>query len=388
MKKWIALLLAAITCLSLAACGKDGTDATGPQEPGAEVTNTPSESTPAEPETEAPSEPQQTAIDLSIGDTLDNENFSMTFDSMELLDSYSYDTSEYSSTSLYVENGYKLLLVKGHIENKSTAVISDSAFARTAVVNGTYTVTDFDVRLSFKRDKYFEIDPYTDLDYFLYINVPEKLAAQFETATFTLGFNNDMSIPVTEWSSDGTKSTPTDCLYAITGGTGSAAADEIAAAQEAAGETTPSAGETALAVGETVTTDVWEITLARAEITDAIYPVDTDASGIHYEASDGYRFVNLEFDLKNLDTDVRAFADAVSGVVVHCGKYDYNGYEMFYDMGGSLSVTLLKGTTHGPNPLDPTHLYVETQIPEEALSAGSITVDLTVAGSPYRITVA
>ena len=377
MKKLIALLLAAVLCLSLAACGgKEPTAATDKQ--------TPSTTAPAvQPETEAPTEPAPEPVALSLGDSIETPNLTMRFDSLELMDEYSYSLDEHSSTSLYVEDGYKLLVVQGTIANNGSATFSDSAFARTAVVNGSYTVTDYDVRLTFRRNKYFEIDPYTELEFFLYINIPEKLAAQFETVTFTLGFNNDMSIPTTTWHTDGTSTTETDNLYALTATLGGAQPDA-----EAGQETVPAAaGETALAVGETVTTDVWEITLARAEIADAIYPVETGSSGIHYEASDGYRFVNLEFDLKNLDTEVRSFADAVSGVVIHCGKYDYSGYEMFYDMGGSLSVTLLKGTTHGPNPLDPTRLYVETQVPEEALSAGSITVDLTVAGNPYRITV-
>lgn len=386
MKKMIALLLAAMMCLSLAACGSDkaGAGENDPQEPKTEATDAPGETKPAEVEPEVTPEPEQEAVALSIGDTIDNENFSMSFDSMEILDEFSYKTSEYSSTSLYVEEGYKLLLVKGHIENKSMSAISDSSFARTVVVNGGYTVTDYDVRLSFKRDKYFEIDPYTDLDYFLYINIPEKLAAQFETATFTLGFNDDMSYPEKTWNPDGTTTTETDKLYALTAALGG----EQSGAETGNEEIVPVAtGATALAVGEVVTTDVWEITVAKAEIAEAIYPVNTGASGIHYESSDGYRFINLEFDLKNLDTDVRAFADAVSDVVVHCGKYDYSGYEMFYDMGGSLSVTMLKGTTFGPNPLDTTRLYVETQVPEEALSVGSITVDLTVAGGSYCITV-
>ncbi len=385
MKKMTVLLLAAIMCLSLAACGNDKTEAdtNDPQEPKTEATDAPVESDPAEAEPEATPEPEQEAVALSIGDTLDNENFTMTFDSLELLDEFSYRTSEYSSTSLYVEDGYKLLLVMGHLENKSMAAISDSSFFRTAVVNGGYTVTDYDVRLSFKRDKYFEIDPYTDLDYFLYINIPEKLAEQFETVTFTLGFNDDMSYPEKTWNPDGTTTTETDKLYALTAALGGAQPGA-----ETENEIAPVVtGATALAVGEVVTTDVWEITVAKAEIAEAIYPANPGASGIHYESSDGYRFINLEFDLKNLDTDVRAFADAVSDVVVHCGKYDYSGYEMFYDMGGSLSVTMLKGTTFGPNPLDPTRLYVETQVPEEALSAGSITVDLTVAGGSYCITI-
>ena len=385
MKRVFVFVLAIVLCLGMTACGGSGNEAaTAPA-------STAADNTMAMPEPAAPAEepketdPAQEATPLSIGDRIENENFNMTFDSMEILSEYSYQTSEYSSTSLYVEDGYKLLLVRGHIENTSTAAISDSSFARTVVVNDSYTVTDFDVRLSFKRDKYFEIDPYTDLDYFLYINIPDKLADQFETATFTLGFNHDMSIPVTEWNTDGTSTKKTDCLYALTGTLGAAPSAQDAEQIQDTPTEAPSAQE--LKAGDRVSTEFWEITLAKAELTNAIYPVESGGSGIYYEVGDGYKFVNLEFDIKNLDTDVRAFCDAVSDVVVHCGKYDYNGYSMYYDMGGSLSVTMLKGTTHGPSPLDPTHLYVETEVPDEAIGAGSVTVDLVVAGGQYSITI-
>ena len=147
----------------------------------------------------------------------------MTFDSMELLDEYQYKTSEYSSTSLYVEDGYKLVVVKGHFENKSTGAISDSCFNRSALVNGTYEVDGYDVRFNFIRDKYFEIDAYTDLDYVMYINIPNKLAEQFETAEFTIAFNDDLSIPATVWGSDGSESIEADQFYTLSAAAGAAA---------------------------------------------------------------------------------------------------------------------------------------------------------------------
>lgn len=215
-KKTLALILAAALALALAACG-GGNDAVGDQPTGASSENVEPAGTP-EPEETPEAESGPDAVPLQFGDSIDNENFRMTFDSMELLDEYSYKTSEYSSTSLYVEDGYKLIVVKGHFENKSTAAIADSSFVYSAVVNDSYVVDGYDVRFHFIRDKYFEIDAYTDLDYVLYINIPEKLAAMFETAAFTIGFNDDLSSPTTVWNSDGTKTTETDRLYALTGG--------------------------------------------------------------------------------------------------------------------------------------------------------------------------
>lgn len=188
MKRFFALMLAAALCLSLAACGGGGGTPGG----------------------------AASAIPLQTGDSIDNEYFSMSFDSMELYDEYSYQTSEYSSTFLYVEEGYKLIVVKGHFDNKSTSVISDNAFVLTAVVNDSFTVDGYDVDLQFVRDKSYEIDPYTDLDYVLSINVPERLAEMLETATFTISFKNDLSVPTTTWYSDGSETTDTDLTYAYT----------------------------------------------------------------------------------------------------------------------------------------------------------------------------
>lgn len=207
------LFLAAMAALALTACSSQST----PQSEAAEETEATTiqeeDTTEAEEETEAEIE----AIPLQCGDQIDNENFNMTFDSLELLPEYSFQASEYSTTSLYVEEGYQLLLVKGHMENKSTAAISDNAFALTAVVNDEYVVDGFDVNLKFIRDKDFEIDPYTDLDYVLYISIPDKLADRFETVTFNIGFNHDMSTPETVFASDGTSTTKVDNRYAFTG---------------------------------------------------------------------------------------------------------------------------------------------------------------------------
>ena len=203
-RRTLTWVLAAVALLCLAVALWSFTGGEGEPAP----TPTPSPTPEAEPE----------AQEVQVGGSIDNDNFVMSFTSVELLDEFSYDTSEYSSTSLYVEEGYKLLVVKGHMENKGTTTISDTAFAFTATVNDTYVVDGYDVRLNFIRDKNFEIDPYTDLDYVLYINIPEKLAGMFETVTFTIGFNNDLSAPTTVWNSDGTSTVEVDNLYSLTSG--------------------------------------------------------------------------------------------------------------------------------------------------------------------------
>ena len=223
MRNTLSLLLSAALALSLAACGGGGGTSQSSSGSGSGTDASGSTSGASSSQPEETQDPGPAATPVQIGGSIDNDNFTMTFDSMELLDEYEYRTSEYSTTSLYVEDGYKLVVVKGHFENKSTGAISDSCFNRSALVNGTYEVDGYDVRFNFIRDKYFEIDAYTDLDYVMYINIPNKLAEQFETAEFTIAFNDDLSIPSTVWSSDGGETIEADQFYTLSGTAGAAA---------------------------------------------------------------------------------------------------------------------------------------------------------------------
>lgn len=396
LKELIALLLAAIMCMSLAACGgsevavEDEPKQVQLTEPTPEAESTPEvESAPEaktteeikEPETEEPE-----AIALSIGDTIDNENFSMSFGSMEILDEYSYNTSEYSSTSLYVEDGYKILLVCGHIENKSTSVISDSSFARTVVVNGTYTVTGYDVRLDFKRNKYFEIDPYTDLDYFLYINIPEKLAAQFETATFTLGFNNDMSIPVTKRKMDGIAVTLTDNLYAITNGTASETAEEITAMKKNADEAGSSVSKVkTIALGDVISTDDFDFTLNKVELTYELKPSNTSSVYLSYKAPDGKIYIHVDGSYYNKAKKNICIRDLFTPSADFDNGYTYEGFAVVDD--GDNDFTWASSYIVC-TPLETCHYHGLIECPELVGSSdASLKIYLEIGGEKYEYTI-
>lgn len=326
-KRVFVFLLAIVLCLVTASCAESGgspTTASSPtvstQAPAAAQKPAAAPETPEEPEEP---EPVQEPIALSIGDKIENDNFTMTFDSMEILSEYSYKTSEYSSTSLYVENGYKLLLVRGHFDNTSTSVISDSCFVRTVVVNDSYTVSDYDVRLSFKRDKYFEIDPYTDLDYFLYINIPEKLADQFETATFTLAFNDDMSLPVTVFNLDGTTTTTMDNLYSITSGETSESPSE---AEPAASQETPQPSVKTILIGDKIETEDFEFTLNNVELTYELKPQNTSSVYTSYSAPDGKVYIHVDGSYYNKAKKDICIRDLFVPTADYDSGYTYRGF--------------------------------------------------------------
>jgi CYTH domain-containing protein len=160
-------------------------------------------------------EAAQEITKVDIGQSIESDNFKMVIESMKILDKYSYSTNDASSFYLNRE-GYKLLMVQGSMENTGNAAINVSSFYTTAVVNGNNEFDNDDVQMCFERDNSSEIDPYTEQTFDIYINIPKKLADQFETATFTLGFNGDMSPLTVTTSSDGQKTVDADNWFSIT----------------------------------------------------------------------------------------------------------------------------------------------------------------------------
>jgi predicted small secreted protein len=152
---------------------------------------------------------------VGIGQSIESNNFKMVIDSMKILDEYSYSTND--ATSFYLNReGYKLLMIQGSMENTGNAAIDVSSFYMTAVVNGNYDFDSDDVQMCFEQDDSLEIDPYTEQTFDIYINIPEKRADKFETATFTLGFNDDMSPLTVTTYSYGRKTVDADNWFSIT----------------------------------------------------------------------------------------------------------------------------------------------------------------------------
>lgn len=137
-----------------------------------------------------------------------------------------------------------------------------------------------------------------------------------------------------------------------------------------------------LNVGDTVKSNKWEITLTKAEFAQCIYPEDQSDYYFYEEHENGTLFCNLEFDAKNLYTDLLRLDKAVNSVVVKCGDYVYRDFYYYYDAGNSL----YSGYNTGVDPLETLHIYVEVDIPEEAAAFGVI-IDLAVAGEEYEIVI-
>lgn len=388
MKRLVALWLAAMLCLSLAACGKQGAQ---PEETeGAQTVTDAGEAGAGEtePEDEAPLEieaqtdvpeeqpeaevPALTATPLALGDQIETAQFTMTFDTLELLPEYDIQLTENSSMSCVVEEGYQVLLVRGHITNTGTSVISDSAFYLTATVNGEYVVDGYDVRLLFVRNKYFEVDPYTDVDYVLYINVPDKLAELFETVTFEIGFKDDLGMLTTTYNVDGTETVDYENLYALT-----ATLDGAAAQSSAAPET---AAQT-IALGDTILGTDYEFTLTNVTFSYEVLPPNTSSVYSSYPADSGKVYIDVSADVKNtMERNIR-MDELFTVSACYDGKYQYPGFTVV----GDDNQFIWASSYSAALPLETCKAHGLIECPDEVSTSGkSVVVTIEIDDVPYE----
>lgn len=391
MKRMMALWLAAVLCLSLAACGQQTAELEKTENSQTETAQTPAdtgetaqEEEPLEIEakTDVPEElpeaevPALTATPLALGDQIETAQFTMTFDTLELLPEYDIRLTENSSMSCVVEEGYQVLLVRGHITNTGTSVISDSAFYLTATVNGEYVVDGYDVRLLFVRNKYFEVDPYTDVDYVLYINVPDKLAELFETVTFEIGFKNDLGMLTTTYNVDGTETVDYENLYALTA-TLDGAAEESAASGTAAAAT---AAQT-IALGETILGADYEFTLTNVTFSYEVLPPNTSSVYTSYPADSGKVYIDVSADLKNtMERNIR-IDELFTVSACYDGKYQYPGFTVV----GDDNQFIWASSYTAALPLETCQAHGLIECPVEVDTSGkSVVVTIVIDGVSYE----
>ena len=391
MKRIVALWLAAVLCLSLAACGQQTAEPEKTENSQTETAQTPAdtgetaqeeEPLEIEAQTDVPEElpeaevPALTATPLALGDQIETAQFTMTFDTLELLPEYDIRLTENSSMSCVVEEGYQVLLVRGHITNTGTSVISDSAFYLTATVNGEYVVDGYDVRLLFVRNKYFEVDPYTDVDYVLYINVPDKLAELFETVTFEIGFKNDLGMLTTTYNVDGTETVDYENLYALTA-TLDGAAEESAASGTAAAAT---AAQT-IALGETILGADYEFTLTNVTFSYEVLPPNTSSVYTSYPADSGKVYIDVSADLKNtMERNIR-IDELFTVSACYDGKYQYPGFTVV----GDDNQFIWASSYTAALPLETCKAHGLIECPVEVDTSGkSVVVTIVIDGVSYE----
>lgn len=263
----------------------------------------------------------ETAEPILFGESISNEFFDMTFDSMEIVEEYKFKTGENISHSLFVEDGYELLMIKGLFVNNHTEVIKDSYFSLSAVVNDVYVAGDNDVRLAFERNNTHEIDPYTEQNVVIYMNIPKKLVDDFKTATFTIGFNNDLAVPSVSWVNS-KKIVEVDQCYSITSDASIVASDKETMLKE---EAIP------LTIGDTICTEDYELTVTGIKMSYEVLPSQTGSVYTSYPAESGKVYIDVEATVKNtMQRDIR-IEELFKASAVYDGKYPYTGFTIVDD---------------------------------------------------------
>lgn len=136
-----------------------------------------------------------------------------------------------------------------------------------------------------------------------------------------------------------------------------------------------------LDVGNTVSNEQFTITLTNARVDSTL---SSSQSSTYWEPTDGGAFVILEFDVTALTSDKIAIDDyVITDLVANYNGNAYQGWTMSYLSG---ELWLYYFHTYQEANL-PNHIYVYTTIPADALSGGSVSVDLNLVGHGYTIAI-
>lgn len=325
MKKALSLILAALLAASLCACGNNAAESTSSPEPTAtaEATATPT----AVPTPTAEPTPEPVA-DYKIGDSIETDNFKMTVDSFDIVSEYVYSGSP--GGRFTTNDGYKMLLLQGHFENNGSKTIYNSDLELSCIVNETYEFSGVSSPSLYFDNGPTNIDPLSDGNYGLYVEVSDKLASQFENITFSIKYRSDMSNLTYTYDANGDWGSDADEEFSVT--IGDTATDSTADTTE-----TASAKPTvqSLDIGDTVTTDDYEMTLVSVGFSYDVLPSDTSGYYRHFPADSGKVYINVVADVKNTMKRDITLSELYSCTGIYDGDYTYNGFTAVDDGDGS-----------------------------------------------------
>lgn len=190
-------------------------------------------------------------------------------------------------------------------------------------------------------------------------------------------------------SSDSTSKIEVNLEDAINGKSASGSEDDAAKSEDESKAADESEKKEAaykpLNVGDTVSNDDWEVTLVSANLTKEALPPDTSGWYASVEANDGTVFLELDFDVKCLASQLTSVTDALGGArATYAGKYEYDTVELYYEWDESH----LSGA--GRLAIDPLQTlrihYLICNIPEEAASSDeSLTALVKLVGQVWEL---
>lgn len=138
--------------------------------------------------------------------------------------------------------------------------------------------------------------------------------------------------------------------------------------------------------GDSFSTSKWEVIYKKTDITAKILPNSTSGYYMYYYADDNETFVDMVFQIKNVNTDILG----IDGIVGKC-EVEYDGskltknYNLYVSNGSNIDKIFM---WDGLDALDSTTLHVAISMPRELQTNGkSVTVKITIAGEEKIIKV-
>ena len=138
--------------------------------------------------------------------------------------------------------------------------------------------------------------------------------------------------------------------------------------------------------GDTFSTSQWEVTYQKSNITAKLLPNNTSGYYMYYYADDSETFIDIIFNIKNIDSDILGIEDLIGNCEV---EYDGNivtkNYELFISSGTQIDKIYM---WDGLDALDSTTLHVAVHMPRELqTNNSSVKVKLMIAGEEKIIQV-
>lgn len=141
-----------------------------------------------------------------------------------------------------------------------------------------------------------------------------------------------------------------------------------------------------LNLGDSFSTSKWEVIYKKTNITAKILPNNTSGYYMYYYADDDETFVDIIFQIKNVNTDILGIEDIIGNCeVVYDGSTLTKNYSLYTSSGSHIDKVYM---WDGLDALDSTTLHVAINMPRELQTNDkSLIVNLVIAGEEKIIIV-
>lgn len=367
MKKLIALLLAAVLCLSLAACGNgEGNENTDNSTDNSQeqATGTEKASEESKQPTQATEAPQvDTTPVISTDDRISTDTCEFSIDFINITN----DVLPPSPSSWYshyeADNGKVYVDFCVAYKNMTSRDIgADETVSGTLIYADKYEYRGFSIieeedRSNFTYSNITSIAPLTT-EYVHYLfEVPEEVETSGLSIVLKMRIGGaDYKVIVRE---------------------GDGISDENAA------PTGKTSG--AVVVGEVVITKNAEFCIDYSDITNDVVPLHPGSWYSHYEADDGKVYVDVCFAYKNTSGKSVGADDVISAKLKYADKYEYSGFSIIEeDNRGNFTYSNISSIA----PLCTEYIHFLFVVPEEIQNSSErIVITFSVSGNTYTYTV-